>query len=152
MAVKHHTRRAALGAIAATSAVALLPGKSIAIMPNDGGLIAAWEVRQRALATIEARGSFYTAEEHSPAETALFDEADMRIMRTQATTVRGALIHAWVAWSYVGVVHTATDRNRFALIRRADFASLEPMEKHLDMEHRMMLQTVRSLRLLAGEI
>jgi hypothetical protein len=140
---------AAIAVPAYAGAVAVL-AKAEAAQAQDGEILAAWEVRQEAIAQIMKRGADFDAEDHSPELVKIFDDADRRITAAVASTARGALAQAWVHWSYVGDEFTPNNSRVGDLIRSADFAALDA-EKGLDWEHVTMRQLVRSLRHLVGE-
>lgn len=139
------SRRAVITALAAGGTLALIPEHALALPGNDAGLIAAWEVRQKAVAAIHANGPYFRCEYHSPAETDILDQACERIGATDATTVPGAIIKAWNAWQAMSRENTDFERQVGRMIRAADFAGLEAIEHDLDWEHQCMLSLIRSL-------
>jgi hypothetical protein len=146
------SRRAALTGIGLAGATAMLP-ITAASLPKGGGdaeILAAWKVRQAALAKIESRDTYFDAETHSPVEAELFDKADQAITKATATTLQGLLAQAWVALSYTQPSFTAECARQNDLIRRADYNVLE-RERGLDWEINTQLATIRSLRAMIGE-
>src|SRR5687768_12110383 len=113
------TRRAVLGAAAFAAVAPIALGATVALAKDDADrlILAAWNDRQKALAAIEARGAFFTAEEHSPAQCFLFDMAEMAVHQHPAKTPRGVLCKLWVALSHVGTVHTEEQRAQHDAIR-----------------------------------
>lgn len=142
------SRRGILGALMLSPAIAV-PALA-AVTGSDAGILAAWEVRQRALALAMENGPYVHIETHSPDLADIYDQADNRIITSEAYTARGALCQAWVHWSCIGTEFTPETRRIGALIRAADFPALE-REKDLDWEHVTIRQVVRTLRNLVGE-
>ena len=122
---------------------------------DDGAILAAWNVRQFALAEIEARGTFQKAEENAPDLAAIFDEADTRISEATAHTLPGLLAKAWVAWSYVGTAYTEQDARLHDLIRRANLTAFRREygddAQNLDWEHANQFRLIVSLAGMVGE-
>ncbi len=148
------SRRQALAGIGVAGATAALPIAGAAIAQaqahGDTAILAAWEARQAALARIEKRGTFFDAEDHSPADVEIYDAADELIGKATATTPRGLLAQAWVALAYAQDSFSLTNQRQNALIRRADYEALAA-DKKLDWEPRTILALIRSLRAMIGE-
>lgn len=144
------SRRAVITALAAGGTLALIPEHALALPRNDAGLIAAWQIRQTAVAAIGAKGSFFECEIHSQAETDVLDDACERIGTTDANTLPGAIIKAWNAWEAMAMGgDTDFEKEVVALVRTADFAALEAIEHDLDWGHQCMLGLIRSLNTIA---
>lgn len=144
MATSQHTttRRAVIaGLMAAPAAV------TMAVVPDDpdARLIAAWNLRQRALADIEANGTFFSAESHSPGMTALFDQAEMILHDGTAKTPRGVLAKLWVALSHMGDGFTEENAIRGDAIRRADFNEVAAFADQLDFGAETTFGAIRDL-------
>jgi hypothetical protein len=100
---------------------------------------------QNTLAKIEARGTFYSAESHSPNVVEEYDTLNDLVGKRLAATVQGALAKAWVAWS-ANTVGGSEKKRRFGdLVRRRDLNALATMENELDWEHHTMLTLIQSL-------
>lgn len=123
---------------------AAVPDQAITASP-DADLFDAWNERQMALARIEERGNYYHCETHSPADAAIVNHAEERIIQTDAVTTRGVLIKLWVAFSFMGGVWKAADRARHDAIRRAEIAEVETYTSMMDCEERAVFNTVKSL-------
>jgi len=117
----------------------------------DAAIIEAWNNRDRALAVIHSRGPVQATELHSPAEADVWDLADDAIINPNASSLRGALMQAWVAWAYTGSLITKEDRTLHNLILDRDFEAIDRMRDDLDWEHVCMLQIVRTLSTLLAE-
>lgn len=150
------TRRALIGGAGLAAITAIVPAvtaRSATVTSKDVELLAHWEGRQRSYAQIVANGSYYTGELHSPSATRKHDAHEVPIVAATATTARGALAQAWLAWDAQGQIRNDDDRNRYALIHAADYEALADMErrKELDWDDSTMFAVIRSLRTLAGE-
>lgn len=150
------TRRALIGGSGLAAVVAITPAiaaPSATVASKDTELLRHWEGRQRSYAQIVANGSYYTGELHSPEATRRHDAHEVPIVAATATTARGALAQAWLAWDAQGQIRSEDDRNRYALIHAADFDALADLErrKELDWDDSTMFAVIRSLRTLAGE-
>lgn len=124
------TRRGLLAAFLASPVI--LNTVAFAAESKDAALLSAWNTRQTALATIEARGCFYSAETHSPAETKTFDLAEMEVHNTPAATTQGAITKLWVALSHTDYVRTEEERHQHDAMRRADMAEVASFARDLD--------------------
>jgi hypothetical protein len=148
------TRRTALAAIGGAGALAV-PAAALAAATrstgSDAAILNAWEARQSALARIESRGTFFDAEEQSPADIAIYDQADEVIATATATTPQGLLAQAWVALAYAQDSFTEGNRRQNELIRNTDYAGLLAEGDYLDWEIRTQLAVIRSLRTMTGE-
>lgn len=136
------TRRAVIaGLMAAPAAV------TMAVVPNDpdARLIAAWNLRQRTLADIEAKGTFFSAVHHSPAMAALFDHAEMIVHEATANTPRGVLAKLWVALSHMGDGFTEERTLQHEAIRRADFNEVAAFADDLDFDADTTFGAIRDL-------
>jgi hypothetical protein len=112
---------------------------------TDNGLIDAWEVRQRAIATIQANGGYYDAETHSPVEAYAADAADNKIERSLANTLKGLRAKLWVALAYVGECRTEESHRERALVLRADMDTLWTNYAELDFEKQLLVSAIRSV-------
>ncbi|HEX8444393.1 MAG TPA: hypothetical protein VF631_12190 [Allosphingosinicella sp.] len=146
-------RRATMTGIALAGATSRAPIAiaSIAKPRADADILRTWDHRQCALAEIEARGDYFDAEQESPTQAAIYDQADEQIARATATTLRGLLAQAWVALSYVQDSFSEVNRRQNALIRRADYDGLIAEGEYLDWEVQTQLAVIRSLRNMTGE-
>ena len=81
----------------------------------------------------------------------MWDLADDAIINPNASSLRGALMQAWVAWAYTGSLITKEDRTLHNLILARDFEAIDRMRDDLDWEHVCMLQIVRTLSTLLAE-
>jgi hypothetical protein len=121
------SRRQALTGLTLAGATGMLPIVAASIAKaNDGdsAILGAWDRRQKALQRIEARGTYFETETHSPELAEVYDAADNFITKATATTPRGLLVQAWVAMSYVQDSFTETRQRQNALIRHADYDAL----------------------------
>ncbi|MBO9377424.1 hypothetical protein GG804_11655 [Sphingomonas histidinilytica] len=154
MATTETTRRSALG-ILATGPIAMLPALAVmqcsepadaAPIGNDANLLAAWADRQSALMQIEARGSFFDSETHSPELADAFDEAELQVCELPATTSAGLLAKLWVAFSLQGAIRDEDDRLLHDAVRRADFDAVAANVEKLDHDRQVMFGVVKSLK------
>jgi hypothetical protein len=140
------SRRRAVAALAVGAAPALAAATALpANQTQDAELLATWELRQRTLAQIEQRGPFRASEWHSPKETKIFDDAEVRIVASPALTPRGVLAKLWVAFSYVGDVHSEEDHIVHGAIRRADIDDVRPFMDDADFELEAVFKTIEAL-------
>lgn len=111
----------------------------------DFEIIADWNLRQRALAQIEARGPFKWSHCHSPHEIAAFDAAETRIIGARAVTLQGVLAQLWVAFSHVGSVESEDDRVVHDAIRRADIDDVRCFMEDADFEFEAVFSGIEAL-------
>ncbi len=140
------SRRQAVAALAVGAAPALAAATALPVnQTQDAELLATWELRQRTLAQIEQRGPFRSSEWHSPKETKIFDEAELRIVAMPALTPRGVLAKLWVAFSHVGSVRSEEDHIVHGAIRRADIDDVRPFMDEADLELEAVFRTIDAL-------
>lgn len=145
MAQHETTRRAVISALMAVPVMAI---STVAVAQGspDAELIQSWNARQKALAAIEANGSFFKAETHSPAATKRFDDAEMRVFNLPAKTVEGAILKLWVALAHSGgQMQSDEQRAQWDTIRRADLAAVESFADDVDFDTALIFQSIRAL-------
>lgn len=135
------------GIIAALATAPVQPSGLLEPRPNDpdAQLVEAWNNRQRALAEIESRGSFFNCEECAPAAAEAFDVAEATVLALPAKTVRGAALKLWSAASLMGNGFTPKARTQSDIIRRADLGEVEMIEDRFECDLSTIIQTIRSL-------
>lgn len=138
------TRRNIIAALLASPFVACAT-LAIAADDKDARLIAAWNTRQSALATIEARGNFFHAETHSPEAAQAFDLAEMDVHTIPAATTRGAICKLWIALSHIGIVHNEDDRREHDAIRRADLPEVASFADQMGFAEAGIFAAIRNL-------
>lgn len=132
--------RATQGGASALPTLFAAPVLSYGIMPEikgdpDAAIIAAWNLRQTSLATMEARGSFFSYESHSQAEGDTFDAAEEAVFKLHAATPRGILAKAWVSLSHTGDGFTEVNATNADSVRRADFGDVRAIMEAGDFDY-----------------
>jgi hypothetical protein len=111
----------------------------------DRALIAQWNKRQRALASIESRGAFYDCRNESPRQLERYDDAELAVAKMPAHTPQGVLAKLWVALSHAGDGFGEQKQLNHALIRRADLAECEASIDWPDFEYESLFGALSSL-------
>jgi hypothetical protein len=112
----------------------------------DAFIVAAWNKRQEALAALEARGTFYDADDHSPKEMEAFDTLENGIPLLPALTAYGLIAKLWVSMTHRGpYCSTAEIRAEQDTIRRADYAEVEALLDRLDFDQQATFRAIRDL-------
>lgn len=143
------TRRSLLAAAPAAASIALvIPSTAYALARGnpDAELLAAWEVRNRSIAAIERHGTFFDAEDTSPAEAEAFDLATEFIGHADAHTLQGVLAKLWVAMEACGsFVSNDAQREHQNITRRANIADVAAIDSELEWDHRAVFTTIKSV-------
>jgi hypothetical protein len=105
--------------------------------------------RQRALAAIEVRGTFYDCETTSPAQADIYDDAEMAIARMPAYTTSGVLAKLWLGFSHSGTEFNERDQRINKMIRHADLPRLKIMRADLAFNQDVMLSALDALTTIA---
>jgi hypothetical protein len=137
------SRRAIIAGLLASPMV--VSAGTLAADSPDAELLAAWHTRQKTMAKIEQRGSFFHAESHSPRLAAIYDKAEMAIYNLPARTPAGVLAKMWLAFSHMGVVRDEEDRVRHDVIRRANLPVVLLYKRRLDFDEGTILSAIESL-------
>ncbi|RVQ65725.1 hypothetical protein EKN06_12380 [Croceicoccus ponticola] len=140
------TRRAILGAIPATAAIAAVP--AFASTHPDAAILAAWERRSAAFARLSVPAFDEQGEACRQASEAVWSEIDTaeKIIREAiARTVEGVEIQLWVAMG-----HSVCDRQSGLAITRRDLDYLIQHERDMDWYEQFILAALRSLKTMGA--
>jgi hypothetical protein len=111
----------------------------------DAEILAAWEARQKSLAIIESRGTYFDSESHSPEEHAALEEAECLISQSTPATLEGTRVKLWLALSVIGESITQADAMQHDIIRRAVIADVEAIAGEFDHEQALVFGAIKSL-------